>query len=90
MNNVNLDYRYLDHDELDIEGDTVYWVNVHITGPMLLRSADNQFLEQMTCNVFVQKGECRSDEPNDLLRCAVRRIQQLANEAHLKAGQETL
>lgn len=90
MNNVNLDYRYLDHETLDIEGDIVYWVNVLITGPVLLRIADNAFQEQMTCKVFVQKGDCRSDDSNDLLRCAIRRIEQLAKEAHEKAGRETL
>lgn len=90
MNNVNLDYRYLEHDTLDIEGDTVYWVNVLITGPVLLRSADNAYQEQMVCKVFVQKRECRSDDPNDLLRCATRRIEQLSTEAHSKAGREIL
>lgn len=90
MNAVNLDYRYLDHDTLNIEGDVVYWVNVLVTGPVLLRDGDDAYQEQMTCKVFVQKGECRSDDPNDLLRCATRRIEELAKEAHAKAGQETL
>jgi hypothetical protein len=90
MNNVRLDYNYLDHERLQIEDDVVFKVKVLIGGPVLLHTADDSHREQIVCDVFVQAKECRSSEPNDLLRCAVRRVKELSAQAHALASQETL
>ena len=81
---------YLSHRVIKIEDDITYFVRVNITGPVLLKTSDNQHLEGIISEVFVQKKDCRSDSKDDLLRCATRRICQLASEAHAKVVRETL
>lgn len=82
--NVN----YLSHRVIKTEDDITYFVRVNITGNVLLRNADNQYLEGIVSEVYVPKTDCRSDSPEDLLRCATRRIAQLATEAHSKCVRE--
>ena len=82
MSELQMSVDLMGRDRLEIEDDIVYRLKVHITGPVLLRTADNQYIEGIICDVFVQEKECRSDSDEDLLRCATRRIEQLTTEAH--------
>ncbi len=90
MGSVNLRVHLLDTERLDIEGDIVFRLKVLVDGPIVLRTEENQYRESLTCDVFVQEVECRSGNEDDLLRCATRRIEQLATEAHAGTVQETL
>jgi hypothetical protein len=90
MLTVPMNVSYLSHREIKIRNDVTYFVRVNITGPVVLETSENKYLESVICEVYVQKGECQSDAPEDLRRCAARRIEQLAKEAHAKAVRETL
>jgi uncharacterized protein YdaT len=83
----NIDF--LGAEKLGLDTDVVYKVRVNITAAFL-RSAEVQHLEALVCEVFVQEAECRSSESDDLKRCAVRRIESIAKQAHLKVSAETL
>jgi hypothetical protein len=82
MMHVPMNLSYLSHREITIEGDTVYLVKLSISGPVLLETRDNKYLEGIVGEIFVQKPECRSDNHEDLRRCAARRLEQLSREAH--------
>ena len=87
---VNLTVHLLDTERLGVEDDIVFKLKVLVHGPIVLRTNDNEYRESLTCDVFVQEAECRSDNEDDLLRCATRRIEELAKEAHAGIAQETL
>jgi hypothetical protein len=80
---------YLSHRELDVDGDIVYFVRVTISGAVLVRTRDNQYLEGIGAEIYVRKEECRSNAPEDLLRCAMRRLAQLSCEAYEIAARRT-
>jgi hypothetical protein len=85
-----MDAKILSTDRLDLEGDIVFRLQVLIGGPLLLRDASNTYREELVCTVFVQEAECRSSDEDDLLRCASRRIEELAKEAHAMLARQTL
>ena len=76
---------YLGHQEVNLYGDILYLVRLTISGPLLATTADNKYLEEVSCAVFVQKAECASDSEEDLTRCAARRLEKLSPEIHNKA-----
>ena len=81
----NLDF--LGSEKIQVGPDVVYKVRVNVTAAHLQGDTADH-LEALVCEVFVQEAECRSAEPGDLLRCAVRRIEQIANQARLKVQRE--
>lgn len=90
MPEIHMNVDLMDKERLVIQEDVVYRLKVHITGPVILNTADNQYIESIICDVFVHKSECRSDSDEDLLRCATRRIEQLTTEAHQRLVAGTL
>ena len=73
---------YLSHREVSVGGNIVYLVRLSINGPVLLTTADNRYLEEVSCEVFVQKSDCHSDSKEDLTRCAAKRLSQLSAEVY--------
>ena len=84
----NIDF--LGAEKLQLDVDVVYEVRVSMTAASLSTAEGRHHLETLVCEVFVQEAECRSTEPDDLLRCAIRRIEEIAKQAHLKVSAATL
>jgi len=75
---------YLSHRQVEVYGDILYLVRLTISGPLLVTTSDNKYLEELSCEVVVQKAQCASESEEDLTRCAARRLAQLSAEAHDK------
>ncbi len=84
---VPMNVTYLGHREINIDGDIVYFVRINVTGDLVLE-ADEKYLEAMVCEVFVQKSETPSGSPQDLRRVALRKLNQLIENAKTKVRAE--